>query len=48
MMAPLMATATVTGQVLGTPNAQMREALTGDQPELFTPWLVKDEPTAAD
>jgi quinol monooxygenase YgiN len=40
LMAPLMATATVTGEVLGTPNAEMRRNLTGDQPKLFTPWLA--------
>jgi quinol monooxygenase YgiN len=40
LMAPLMQTATVTGEVLGTPNAEMRRNLTGDQPKLFTPWLA--------
>jgi hypothetical protein len=34
--APLMQTATVIGEVLGTPNAEMRKNLTGDQPKLFT------------
>src|SRR3954451_1193570 len=29
LMAPIMATATVTGEVLGMPNAQMREMLGG-------------------
>ena len=43
LMEPLMATATITGEVLGTPNEQMRKNLTGDQPELFTPWLTKDD-----
>ena len=38
LMGPLMQTATVTGEVLGTPNAQMRGNLTGDQPKLFEPW----------
>ncbi len=38
LMAPLMATASVTGEVLGTPNAEMRRNLTGDQPRLFEPW----------
>jgi hypothetical protein len=48
-MAPLMATATITGEVLGTPNAEMRRNLTGDQPKLFTPWMaLQDEPAAAD
>ena len=47
LMEPLMATATVTGEVLGTPNAEMRRNLTGDQPKLFTPWLaLQDAPGA--
>ena len=40
LMAPLTATATVTGEVLGTPNAAMRAQLAGDQPKLFTPWMA--------
>jgi quinol monooxygenase YgiN len=40
LMAPLMQTATVTGEVLGTPNAEMRRNLAGDQPKLFEPWLA--------
>ena len=40
LMAPLMETATVTGELLGTPNAQIRANLTGDQPKLFEPWLA--------
>jgi quinol monooxygenase YgiN len=48
-MVPIMATATVTGEVLGTPNAKMRKNLTGDQPKLFTPWIaLRDEPGVAD
>ena len=43
LMAPLMETATITGEVLGTPNAEMRRNLTGDQPKLFTPWMVMGE-----
>ena len=39
LMEPLMATATVTGEVLGTPNAKMREMLAGGVPKLFTPWM---------
>jgi hypothetical protein len=38
-----MQTATVTGELLGTPNDQIRANLTGDQPRLFTPWLAMDE-----
>jgi quinol monooxygenase YgiN len=43
LMAPLMETATVTGEVLGTPNAEMRGNLTGDQPKLFEPWMVMED-----
>ena len=43
LMAPIMATATVTGAVLGTPNAEMRRNLSGDQPKLFTPWMTMAE-----
>ena len=39
LMAPLMQTATVTGELLGTPNAQFRANSTRDQPKLFEPWL---------
>jgi hypothetical protein len=49
LMAPLMETATVTGELLGTPNAQIRKNLTGDQPKLYEPWLaLADEPAAAE
>ena len=48
LMAPLMETATVTGEVLGTPNAEMRKNLSGDQPKLFTPWMtMAEEPSPA-
>ena len=40
LMEPIMGTGTVTGEVLGTPNAEMRRNLTGDQPKLFTPWMT--------
>lgn len=41
LMEPLMATASVTGEVLGTPNAQMREQLAGGgPPTLFEPWMA--------
>lgn len=43
LMAPIMATATVTGEVLGTPNATMREKLTGGNAKLFTPWMTMEE-----
>ena len=40
LMEALTATATVTGEVLGTPNETMRAALRGDEPKLFTPWMA--------
>ena len=46
LMAPLMETATVTGELLGTPNAQIRANLTGGQPKLFEPWLTMEAPPA--
>jgi hypothetical protein len=42
----IMATATVTGEVRGTPNAEMRRNLTGDQPKLFTPWMTMEQEVA--
>ena len=41
LMAPIMATASVTGVVLGTPNANMKEQLGKGEPKLFTPWMAK-------
>jgi hypothetical protein len=38
-MEPLMGTASVTGEVLGTPNTGMREALKKGGPKLYTPWM---------
>ena len=40
LMAPLLATASVTGEVLGTPNAKMKEELGKGGPILFTPWIA--------
>ncbi|MBV8300423.1 MAG: antibiotic biosynthesis monooxygenase [Candidatus Dormibacteraeota bacterium] len=41
LMEPLMATASVTGELLGTPNAEMRKQLSrGGPPTLFTPWMA--------
>jgi hypothetical protein len=39
-MAPLMETATITGELLGDPNDQIRANLTADQPKLYEPWLT--------
>jgi quinol monooxygenase YgiN len=47
LMEPLMATATVTGEVLGTPSAKM-QLRKGGEPKLFTPWMaLQDEESAA-
>jgi len=43
LMAPILATASVTGEVLGTPNARMKAALGEGEPKLFTPWLALQE-----
>lgn len=40
LMERLMGTATITGEVLGIPNETMRAQLGGDEPKLFTPWMV--------
>lgn len=40
LMEPLLATASVTGEVLGTPNAAMKEQLGTGEPKLFRPWLT--------
>jgi quinol monooxygenase YgiN len=40
LMEPIMATASVTGEVLGTPNATMKELLGNGGPRLFTPWMA--------
>ena len=40
LMAPLMETATITGELLGAPSEQIRRNLTGDEPRLFTPWMT--------
>jgi quinol monooxygenase YgiN len=44
LMGPLMATASVTGEVLGTPNAKMKELLGKGGPKLFTPWMALQDP----
>ena len=40
LMEPLLATASVTGEVLGTPNAKMKEELAKGGPILYTPWIA--------
>ena len=38
--------ASVTGEVLGTPNAKMKEQLAKGGPKLFTPWMALQDPIA--
>jgi len=40
LMEPILATASVTGEVLGTPNAKMKELMGSGEPKLFTPWIA--------
>ena len=40
LMKPIMATASVTGELLGTPNATMKAQLGKGEPKLFTPWIA--------
>jgi quinol monooxygenase YgiN len=47
LMAPILATASVTGEVLGTPNARMKEQLGGGVPKLFTPWIALQDPESS-
>ena len=46
LMEPIMKTATVTGELLGTPNAQIRANLAYGGPTLYTPWMTMDEEPA--
>jgi quinol monooxygenase YgiN len=47
LMEPILATASVTGEVLGTPNAKMKAQLGKGEPKLFTPWMAfQDEDVA--
>jgi quinol monooxygenase YgiN len=45
LMAPLMTTATFTGEVLGMPNPKMQ--LGKGEPRLFTPWMVLQDQKSA-
>jgi hypothetical protein len=47
-MEPIMATASVTGEVLGTPNAKMKEMLGKGEPKLFRPWMALQDQEMAD
>jgi quinol monooxygenase YgiN len=35
----VLATATVEGELLGEPNAELRSKLTGPEPQLYLPWI---------
>lgn len=48
LMGPIMATADVTGEVLGTPNAMMKEQIKEGGPKLFTPWMVLQDQALAE
>ena len=48
LMEPLTATASVTGEVLGTPNAKMQEELAKGGPKLFTPWMALQDQEVAE
>ena len=48
LMEPIMATASVTGEVLGTPNAKMKELLAKGGPKLFTPWMALQDQELAE
>jgi quinol monooxygenase YgiN len=48
LMEPILATATVTGEVLGTPNAKMKEQLRSGVPKLFTPWMALQDQELAE
>lgn len=47
LMEPLMATASFTGEVLGTPNAKMNQELAKGGPKLFTPWIALQDHDSA-
>jgi quinol monooxygenase YgiN len=40
LLEPIMATASVTGEALGTPNTKMKEQFGKVGPKLFTPWIA--------
>lgn len=46
LMEPLLATATVTGEVLGTPSAKMQLGKGG--PKLFIPWMALQDQESTD
>jgi quinol monooxygenase YgiN len=43
LMEPLMGTATVTGELLGTPNDTMKKLLGTGEPKLYLPWMSAHE-----
>lgn len=47
LMEPILATASVTSEVLGTPNAKVKKLLGKGGPNLFTPWIALQDPPQA-
>jgi hypothetical protein len=47
-MEPILATASVTGEVLGTPNAKMKVQLGKGGPKLFMPWIALQDQELAE
>ena len=39
LMEPIVATATVTGELCGELSPELRAKITGDVPQLFTPYM---------
>jgi quinol monooxygenase YgiN len=39
LMEAILATGSVSGELLGEPSAELKAKLTGEQPQLFTPFL---------
>jgi hypothetical protein len=44
-MKPILAIASVTGEMLGTPTAKMKEQLGKGGSKLFTPWMALQDRT---
>ena len=39
LMEAILATGSVSGELLGEPSPELKAKLTGSEPQLFTPWL---------
>jgi hypothetical protein len=40
LMEPILATGSISGELLGEPSAELKAKLTDDQPQLFTPYQL--------